>query len=336
MRLDLRLGADSYPIFIERGSLAQAGNLLNLDRKVLIVTDRGVPGAYVERFAAQCGKPVIQALPQGEGGKTMDSVVSLCRVMLENGFSRKDCVAAVGGGMCGDLAGFAAACFMRGIDFYNVPTTLLSQVDSSIGGKTGVNLDGVKNIVGAFWQPKGVVIDPDTLSTLPRRLWAEGMAEAVKMALTSDEALFDALERGQLEDRPEELIFRALTIKKAVVEQDEREAGPRRLLNFGHTIGHGVESAANGGLFHGECVAIGMLPMCGEDLRPRLAKLLEKWGLPTRCELPREAIWQAMTHDKKAGAAGFAAVFVDKPGEGYVKQISHEEMACILDRGLQA
>lgn len=336
MRLDLRLGADSYPIFIQRGGLAQAESLLNLDRKVLIVTDRGVPGDYVERFAAQCGKPVVQTLPQGEGGKTMDSVTSLCRVMLENGFSRKDCVAAVGGGMCGDLAGFAAACFMRGIDFYNVPTTLLSQVDSSIGGKTGVNLDGVKNIVGAFWQPKGVVIDPDTLSTLPRRLWAEGMAEAVKMALTSDKALFEALEQGRLEDWPEELIFRALTIKKGVVEQDEREAGPRRLLNFGHTIGHGVESAAGGELFHGECVAIGMLPMCGEDLRPRLAGLLEKWGLPTRCDLPGEAVWQAMTHDKKAGAAGFAAVFVDRPGEGYVKQISHQEMAAILDRGLQA
>lgn len=333
MKLEIHLGSASYPITVERGNLSQAGNLLNLNRKVLVVTDQGVPGSYVKRFAAQCGQPVVQVLPQGEGEKTMEQVTVLCRLMLEQGFSRRDCVAAIGGGMCGDLAGFAAACYMRGIDFYNLPTTLLSQVDSSIGGKTGVNLDGVKNIVGAFWQPKGVIVDPDTLSTLPRRLWAEGMAEAVKMALTSDAGLFEQLERGELEDRPEELIFRALSIKKAVVEQDERESGPRRLLNFGHTIGHGVESAAGGGLFHGECVAIGMLPMCSSQVRSRLAALLEKWGLPTRCNLPKDAVWQAMIHDKKASASGFAAVFVDQPGAGCVKQISHGEMRAILDGG---
>ncbi len=196
--LRMELGPRSYDIVIARGCLQSAGQLLDLNRKVCIVTDSGVPRKYADTLATQCKEPVIVTVDAGEEAKTMDTVARLCRVMLERGFTRTDCVAAVGGGMVGDLAGFAAACFLRGIDFYNLPTTLLSQVDSSIGGKTGVNLDGVKNMVGAFWQPKKVLIDPDTLDTLSSRLRAEGMAEAVKMALASDEKLFEQLERGDL------------------------------------------------------------------------------------------------------------------------------------------
>lgn len=334
MTLRMELEDRSYDIVIQRGCLQKAGQLLNLARKVCIVTDEGVPAQYAKALAAQCKDPVIVTVDAGEETKTMDTVTKICRVLLERGFSRKDCVAAVGGGMVGDLAGFAAAAFMRGIDFYNLPTTLLSQVDSSIGGKTGVNLDGVKNIVGAFWQPKGVLIDPDTLSTLSSRLYAEGMAEAVKMALTSDAALFEKLEQGNLP--VEQVLEGALTIKKNVVEQDERESGLRKLLNFGHTIGHGVESAARGSLYHGECVALGMVPMCGREVRARLTPLLEKLGLPTACDLDKEAIWQAMQHDKKSSSSGFSAVFVEKPGQGFVKQVSFEEMKAILEGAWQA
>ncbi len=334
MTLRMELGDRSYDIVIQRGCLQKAGQLLDLHRKVCIITDEGVPAQYAKTLAAQCKDPVIVTVDAGEETKTMDTVTKICRVLLERGFSRKDCVAAVGGGMVGDLAGFAAAAFMRGIDFYNLPTTLLSQVDSSIGGKTGVNLDGVKNIVGAFWQPKGVLIDPDTLSTLSPRLYAEGMAEAVKMALTSDVALFEKLEQGDLP--VEQVLEGALAIKKSVVEQDERESGPRKLLNFGHTIGHGVESAARGNLYHGECVALGMVPMCGREVRARLIPLLERLGLPTACDLDKEAIWQAMQHDKKSSSSGFSAVFVEKLGQGFVKQVSFAEMKAILEGAWQA
>ena len=333
MILTMELGERSYDILIERGCLQQAGQLLHLNRKVCIVTDEGVPRQYVEKLAAQCESPVIVTVDAGEETKTMETVTKLCRVMLERGFSRKDCVAAVGGGMVGDLAGFAAACFMRGVDFYNIPTTLLSQVDSSIGGKTGVNLDGVKNIVGAFWQPQKVLIDPDTLDTLSPRLYAEGMAEAVKMALASDEKLFAQLEQGDLP--VEELLYGALSIKKAIVEQDEREGGIRKLLNFGHTIGHGVESAAKGSLYHGECVAIGLLPMCSQPVRARLQPVLERLGLPTSTDLDKEQIWQAMQHDKKSNSAGFSAVFVDEPGKAYAKNITFAEMKTILEGAWQ-
>ena len=333
MILNMELGERSYDILIERGCLQQAGQLLHLNRKVCIVTDEGVPRQYVEKLAAQCESPVIVTVDAGEETKTMETVTKLCRVMLERGFSRKDCVAAVGGGMVGDLAGFAAACFMRGVDFYNIPTTLLSQVDSSIGGKTGVNLDGVKNIVGAFWQPQKVLIDPDTLDTLSPRLYAEGMAEAVKMALASDEKLFEQLEQSDLP--VEKLLYGALSIKKAIVEQDEREGGIRKLLNFGHTIGHGVEGGAKGSLYHGECVAIGLLPMCSQPVRARLQPVLERLGLPTSTDLDKEQIWQAMQHDKKSNSAGFSAVFVEEIGKAYAKNITFAEMKTILEGAWQ-
>ncbi len=336
MSLRMELGPNSYDITVEQGCLQRADALLNLDRRVLIVTDRGVPRQYAETLADRCKEPVVAVVAPGEGSKTMDTVTGLCRTMLEHRFSRGDCVAAVGGGMVGDLAGFAAACFMRGVDFYNLPTTLLSQVDSSIGGKTGVNLDGVKNIVGAFWQPRGVLIDPDTLDTLPPRLWAEGMAEYVKMALTLDGELFAALQREDPRQDMTRTLERALGLKKNVVERDEREAGPRKLLNFGHTIGHGVESAAGGALYHGECVALGMLPMCSPAVRAQLRPVLERLGLPTSTGLDKQAVWEAMLHDKKSNSGGFSAVFVEEPGKGYVKNVSFAEMRAILEGAWQA
>ncbi len=336
MSLRMELGDNSYDIVIERGCLNRAGTLLDLDRKVCVVTDEGVPRQYVDAVAGQCKAPVIITVDMGEQTKTMQTVTRICETMLERGFSRKDCVVAVGGGMVGDLAGFAAACFMRGIDFYNIPTTLLSQVDSSIGGKTGVNLNGVKNIVGAFWQPRGVLIDPDTLETLPPRLRAEGMAEYVKMALCFDGEMFEELEREDRWQDTEKALHNALSLKKMVVEADEREAGLRKLLNFGHTIGHGVESAAQGSLYHGECVAIGMMPMCSDAIRARLQPLLEKLGLPTATQLDKDAIWAAMQHDKKSNSTGFSAVFVEKIGKAYAKTISFDDMKTILEGAWQA
>ncbi len=336
MSLRMELGDNSYDIVIERGCLNRAGTLLDLDRKVCVVTDEGVPRQYVDAVAGQCKAPVIITVDMGEQTKTMQTVTRICETMLDRGFSRKDCVVAVGGGMVGDLAGFAAACFMRGIDFYNIPTTLLSQVDSSIGGKTGVNLNGVKNIVGAFWQPRGVLIDPDTLETLPPRLRAEGMAEYVKMALCFDEKIFEELEREDRWQDTEKSLHNALSLKKMVVEEDEREAGLRKLLNFGHTIGHGVESAAQGILYHGECVAIGMMPMCSDAIRARLQPLLEKLGLPTATQLDKDAIWAAMQHDKKSNSTGFSAVFVEEIGKAYAKTISFDDMKTILEGAWQA
>ena len=319
LHLDLPVGG--YPIYIERGGLDRAGDLLSLDRRVLVVTDSGVPLDYAQRVAAQCREAYIITVPEGEGSKSLAALEELLDAMLKNGFGRTDCVVAVGGGVVGDLAGFAAATFMRGIDFYNIPTTVLSQVDSSIGGKVAVNFGGVKNIVGAFYQPRAVLIDPDVLSTLPKRQIANGLAEAVKMALTSDKELFAIFERGEAIQNIDTVIERSLRIKKAVVEEDEKESGVRRILNFGHTLGHGIEGATFEKLYHGECVALGMIPMCAPDVRTRLIAVLQSLGLPTKMEGDIETVLQLTTHDKKCEGTSVNVVFVDSVGSYRIEKM---------------
>ncbi len=332
MVIPMELGARSYNIVLQRGCLNEAGKLLNLNRKALIVTDSGVPAQYAARVARQCAAPVIVTVPTGEGSKSFPVYQQLCETMLEENFHRTDCVVAVGGGVVGDLAGFVAASFMRGVDFYNIPTTVLSQVDSSIGGKVAINLKHVKNIIGAFWQPKKVLIDPDVLETLPPRQIANGLAEAIKMACTSDAELFAFLESHPLYENIDTVIEGSLRIKKSIVEQDETESGLRKLLNFGHTIGHGIEST--GGLFHGECVALGMLPMCSDAVRARLVPVLEKAGLPTQTQRDREAVWRAMQHDKKFSGGAVDIVVVDTVGRGTLQRVTPEQLRQRLEQAL--
>ena len=266
-KLTMNLGERSYDIILKNGALENLYQFARLDRKVAVVTDSGVPAEYAQRVADQCRESTIITVPQGEASKSFKILETVLRQMLEFNMGRGDLVVAVGGGVVGDLAGFAAAIYMRGIDFINCPTTTLSMIDSSIGGKTAVDLGDTKNIVGAFWQPKLVIVDPATLSTLPRRHYINGLAEAVKAGLLADPELFAIFEKGDIDTQISEIIYRSLRFKKNVVEQDETERGMRKALNFGHTIGHGIE-AVKGikgrrtvGLFHGECVALGMLPM---------------------------------------------------------------------------
>jgi len=320
MNVHMNLQDNSYDIVVERGILDRAGEQLNLDRRVLIVTDSGVPAAYAQTIAAQCKTPVIRTMVPGEGSKSLNGFTELLQTMLEHNFSRKDCVVAVGGGMVGDLSGFAASAYMRGVDFYNFPTTLLSQIDSSIGGKTAINFGGVKNIVGAFYQPKKVLIDPNLLNTLPQRQIANGLAEAIKMALTSDRELFDIFENHEIEANLDEIILRSLQVKKTVVEQDEKEVGLRKILNFGHTIGHGIESSGDmSGLYHGECVALGLVPMCGESIRPRVIDVLKKCGLYNLVAFDWDKIADAAFHDKKADGDLVTVTMVPEVGSFVLK-----------------
>ncbi len=323
MTIHMNLGEDSYDIIVERGILTKASMHLNLNRRVLIVTDSRVPSQYAETVANLCKESVIYTVEAGEASKSLDVFGQLLQVMLDSGFSRKDCVVAVGGGVVGDLSGFAASAYMRGIDFYNIPTTLLSQIDSSIGGKTAINFGGVKNIVGAFYQPKKVLIDPELLKTLPERQISNGLAEAVKMSLTSDKELFDIFERQDIESNIDEIIIRSLNIKKNVVEQDEKEAGLRKILNFGHTVGHGIESSGNmSELYHGECVALGMIPMCGEAIRPRLINVLKKCNLYREINYDWDKITEAAFHDKKADGATVTVTIVNEIGSFELKTMN--------------
>ncbi|MBQ8497846.1 MAG: 3-dehydroquinate synthase [Clostridia bacterium] len=323
MTLSMNLGANSYDIIIEHGALKKAAEYLNLNRKILVVTDDGVPTEYADAIAAQCKTAVKVVVAQGEDSKGFPTFERLCKTMLENGFTRTDAVVAVGGGVVGDLSGFAAASFMRGIDFYNIPTTLLSEVDSSIGGKTAINLGGVKNIIGAFHQPKRVLIDPDVLKTLPPRQIANGLAEAIKMAATFDAELFHFIETEDVMENLDTIIERSLAIKKMVVECDEKESGLRRVLNFGHTIGHGIESYEDlHGLYHGECIALGMIPMCKGEVRERIIAVLKKVGLPTELDFDPDRVFEAVTHDKKADGDQIHVIYAPEIGKYEMKKVS--------------
>ena len=327
--LKMNLGTSSYEITVGRNILSRAGELMNLSRKVFVITDGGVPREYAEAIKAQCKDAVIYTVPSGERSKSLDTLGGVLSAMLDFGMSRGDCAVGVGGGVVGDLTGFAASVYMRGIDFYNVPTTLLSMVDSSIGGKTGVNLAETKNIVGTFHQPKGVLIDLDTLKTLPKRHISAGLAESVKMALTSDADLFSLIERGDCSDNREEIVYRSLLIKKRVVEQDEKEKGLRKILNFGHTVGHGIEAEEKGRLLHGECVALGMLPVCREDVRERLIKVLSALSLPTEYSGNADAALLKLKHDKKASGDALDAIFVDEIGSFRIEKTNTDDFIAL-------
>ena len=324
----MELGLNSYNIELERGIISRASEYLDLNRKVMIVTDVGVPSSYAKLIAEQCKEAYIKVLPQGEANKTLQSVEVVLKEMLEKQFSRKDCVVAVGGGLIGDLAGVVASLYMRGLDFYNIPTTLLAQVDSSIGGKTAVNLDGIKNVVGAFYQPKGVLIDPETLNTLSERLLLNGLMEALKMGITNNAELVAVFQKKDWKKHIDEIIEKSLLIKKHVVEQDEKESHLRKILNFGHTIGHGFESAAHGKYLHGECVAIGMLYMVSQKLKDRLLKIYDNLGfdVPETSEFDMNEVKEAILHDKKASAASCSVVYAEEIGQAQIMEWSMEQV----------
>ncbi len=311
-----------YNIYLKRGAISCAREYFNLERKVLIVTDSGVPREYAEAVADQCKEAIITLFPEGEASKSFDTYKGLLEALVQAEFTRSDCVVAVGGGVVGDMAGFAAATFMRGIDFYNIPTTVLSQLDSSVGGKTAIDFMGLKNIVGAFHQPKGVIIDPDTLKTLPKRQISNGLAEAVKMSLTHDKQLFQMFLNGEYDI--DTVIERSIGIKKAVVEADEKESGIRRVLNFGHTVGHAIESNTPT-LYHGECVALGMIPMCSADARDKLLTVLKNLNLPVKVDCKTDKIIDTMCHDKKMSGDMISVVKVDKIGSFSIEKVKFSD-----------
>ncbi len=336
MKLTMNLGTRSYPIIIQRGGLKQVSHLTNLTGKVMIVSDEGVPSQYVKALMAQCSHPFCCVLPQGEQSKSVGAWQHVLGEMLKAGFGRGDVVAAVGGGVVGDLAGFVAASYMRGVSFIQFPTTTLSQIDSSIGGKTAINLDGTKNIVGAFHQPSLVLIDPNTLSTLPPRHYSNGLAEALKTALIGEPELFEIMERGSIDEDIERILFLALQYKKGVVERDETEKGERKLLNFGHTIGHGIESACGmGGLLHGECVALGMLPMIeNSSLAQRTKAIMKTLSLPEKSQCNAEDILRTIPSDKKRHDDFYTIVRVKTLGEGYLENVTFEEIKSLVYKDL--
>ncbi len=331
MIINVKTSSGSYDITLKRKALDEVNNILNIKGKALIVTDSGVPKEYAETVAGQIENSLIYTFEQGEKSKNFETYSALLKTLAENNFDRGDCVIAVGGGVTGDMAGFTASTYMRGIKFYNIPTTLLSQVDSSIGGKTAIDFLGYKNLVGAFYQPSAVIIDPEVLKTLPKRQFNNGLCESIKMAATSDSELFNLLEENNAEEIIDTVIEKSLLIKKQVVEEDEKETGLRKVLNFGHTIGHAIETVTGlDELYHGECVALGMMFMAKGEAKKRIENLLIKNDLPTKYEFNIEKVYEALHHDKKSAGSGVNVVTTNKIGEFEFEFSDYNEIYKIL------
>jgi 3-dehydroquinate synthase len=338
-RLRIELGERSYPILIGTGLLDDAGLMDEAvaARDVLVVSNVTVAPLYLGRLErALAGRRVASSvLPDGERHKTLDTVARVLDALVERRMNRDACVAALGGGVVGDIAGFAAACYQRGIDYVQVPTTLLAQVDSSVGGKTGVNHPGGKNLIGAFHQPRAVVSDIGTLATLPPRELRAGLAEVIKYGLVADAGFLGWIEAnldGLLALEPGALVYavrRSCELKAEIVAEDEREHGRRALLNLGHTFGHAIEAAAGyGEWLHGEAVAAGMLMAAdlsrrlgwldGGDVE-RVRSLLARAGLPLAAPpIGAARALALMGMDKKVLAGRIRLVLVRRPGEGVV------------------
>ncbi len=333
------LGERSYPIHIGPGLIGDSERVRQTipAKQVLIVTNEVVAPLYLRKLERSLGAAVqrVLVLPDGEAEKNLATLASIVDRLVEEGFRRDACLVALGGGVVGDITGFAAACYQRGVAFVQIPTTLLAQVDASVGGKTAVNHPRAKNMIGAFHQPIGVIADTDTLASLPRREFSAGLAEVIKHGLILDEAFLDWLEEHMeailaYDDAAlAYIVRRSCEIKAAIVAEDELEQGRRALLNLGHTFGHALESiGAYRDWLHGEAVAVGIalaawtsreLGMIPADDCLRVESLLARARLPIATgAIDAEALLKVMNLDKKAGASGLNMIFLDRLGAAVV------------------
>lgn len=348
----LTVNQDNRPVYdiVFRDSFDDlAGELLSLsskNRKVCIVTETKVASLYLKKVEEVvkpvCGNLVTYVFEEGEAHKNLDTVNGLYECLIENKFDRKDMLLALGGGVTGDLTGFGAATFLRGIDFVQIPTTLLAQVDSSIGGKTGVDFKAYKNMVGAFHMPKLVYMNMETISTLPEREFNCGLGEIIKHGLIKDRTYLDYIEakKEQIKKRDldvlKELIYVSCTIKKGVVERDPKEQGERAQLNFGHTLGHAIEKKMNFELLHGECVALGSIAALyiskemgniTEEEYKKYKELIEWFGYPgLPSEIDRDEIVDITKLDKKMEHGKVKFIILNQIGEAAVVKTVTDQM----------
>ncbi len=340
--------SSTYDILIDKGILDNAGKYISevmKSKKACVVTDDNVDKFYGERLMKSIENAGISVkklvFPHGEASKNHTTLLNIYEFMAENSFTRSDFIVALGGGVVGDTAGYAAATFMRGIDFVQIPTTVVSQSDSSVGGKTAVNINAGKNLVGAFHQPKLVICDTDTLKTLTPEFFSDGMAEVIKHGMIKSPELFDILSSKDISENMVDIMKRNVSIKGKVVEADEREKGERMLLNFGHTLAHALEKYYNyTGIAHGHAVAVGMSVfthiaerrgMCKAGVADKLDELLIKCGLPITDKAPLDKLYQLSLHDKKHLSSGMNIVICSDIGKSEVVKMSVEEYKEFLE-----
>lgn len=344
--------SQTYEVKVGRGLLSELGReiapLMKKGRAVCLVTDTNVAPLYLDAAQASLEDAGLRVEPfvmfAGEIYKNPGNYVKLLEYLAENQITRADALVALGGGVVGDLTGFAAATYLRGVGFFQVPTTLLAAVDASVGGKTAIDLDAGKNLAGAFYQPRRVLCDLDTLDTLSDEVFADGCAEVIKYGMIGDPDLLDKLETLDFRHDPEEIVARCVAMKRDLVEEDEFDTGARRLLNLGHTMGHGIEACSDYEISHGQAVAMGMTmavrtavahELCPPEVLPRLIALLERYGLPTRTTFAAGALYDKVLADKKRAGETQTLVMPVAWGKSELRQIPVTDLRDWIQKGLK-
>lgn len=340
----------AYPVMMEQGLRHRCGSLI-AERiapcKIAVITDENVAPHYLADVTASLEQAGFSVLPivvaPGEGSKSFATLSQVVEAMAAAKFTRTDCALALGGGVIGDLTGFAAGCYLRGISFIQMPTTLLAAVDASVGGKTAVNLDAGKNLAGLFHQPKMVLCDPQCLQTLSAHCIADGAAEAIKTGILGDAALFAIYETGTPADSYDEIIARCVAYKAKIVAEDPTEHSVRKLLNLGHTIGHAIERASDFAVSHGHAVAIGMAyvaraaakrGLLAKEDAQRILHTLQRSDLPTETAFDPETLDMLTKVDKKAAGASITVILPEGIGQCRMEKIGLSEMRSLIDDGI--
>ena len=330
----------SYNIYIGDKILDNVEKLISFPNKTLIITDDNIPDSIITKVSLKANNCYIYKIKPGENSKTIESYVSIMNTLITNEFSRSDLVIAIGGGVVGDLSGFVASTYKRGVKFINIPTSTLSMIDSSIGGKVAINFNEIKNIVGSFYMPSMVIISLDTLNSLPQRQYYNGLMEALKAGLIYDKGLYEYFienfENIKDYDVLKNILIESVKIKKAVVEIDPYEKGLRKILNFGHTIGHVIESENFNVVFHGEAVLMGMMYFCSESLREELKVILNKLKEINNVDYQNinfdtDKAFMLLKNDKKCKDNFVDVIYVENPGEAEIRKTSLDELKIILE-----
>lgn len=339
-----------YNIVIESGILNDCGKLIKgvtKASKAAVITDDIVDGLYSETvmnsLAAAGFKAVKFVFPNGEKSKNINTFSDMLEFLAANELTRTDAVIALGGGVVGDMAGFSAACYLRGLDFIQIPTTLLACVDSSVGGKTAIDLNAGKNLAGAFYQPNLVICDYSTLNTLPDNVFSDGMAEVIKHGVIFDRDYFNFLKDNDAKQNLEYVISRSVEMKRDIVDADETEHGSRALLNFGHTVGHAVEKCSNFEISHGSAVAIGMIiaargayysGICKNDYSGAIAGVNRKYSLPCECNFSAEELYKVTLSDKKRDGGNIKLIVPEEIGKCVIYKTETDKLLDFIKKGL--
>lgn len=332
MKLNVNLKDKSYEVIVEKGIIKNITPYVDIEKKFLIVSDDRIPNVYINTIKKQLKKVDVFIFPHGENNKSLKNYQLVIDKLIQGDYSRKDYIIALGGGVVTDLAGFVASTYKRGMNLINIPTTTLAMVDASVGGKVALNFDKLKNVIGSFYHPNCILIDIDTLETLPKRHYINGVIEALKTGMIGDKELYNIFFNGDYRDHIEEIIYRSLQYKIKIVEQDEKEENIRKVLNFGHTFGHAYETYfLMKNYLHGEAVALGIVTISKdkpylEDIK----KIFTKWGIKLNINVEKDKIINIIRNDKKCDDDIVDLIIVDEIGKSKIVPTKIEDLSRYL------